>query len=107
MTAAATHLRISQPAVSKRISQLESECGKALIEAVGRRVRLTPEGVKLLERASPLIVQLKDALREERRGSQARLVLGVSESVLSSWGATALTQVLQQCPGIHIEINAH
>ena len=51
MGKAGMRLRITQSAVSKRIAALETELGKKLVERRGRRLKLTPAGVRLLEKA--------------------------------------------------------
>ena len=57
MTHAATRLRITQSAVSKRIAALEREVGQPVTEAHGRGVRLTPAGHRLLQRAAPALLR--------------------------------------------------
>ncbi len=60
---AATKLHITQPAVSKRISTLESQLDTRLIDRIGRKVALTPAGATLLPRAIAIISDLDDARR--------------------------------------------
>jgi DNA-binding transcriptional LysR family regulator len=107
MTKAATKLRITQSAVSKRIATLEATTGQLLIERVGRGVRLTPGGVALLEKTDPFMTALKDALREERPTGSERLEIGVSESILASWGAQILARVREANPRLALVVNAH
>ena len=45
---AALHLRIAQPALSRRIADLEQELGLKLFDRVGRRLLITAEGQQLL-----------------------------------------------------------
>jgi DNA-binding transcriptional LysR family regulator len=59
MTRAATRLRITQSAVSKRIAALEGHLGQSLIEPAGRGVRLTSHSVRLLDKTSPFMASLK------------------------------------------------
>lgn len=61
---AATRLRLTQPALSRRIKELESEMGVALLERHGRGVSLTEAGHHLLERASGLL-RLASSIKEE------------------------------------------
>ncbi|MDP6037968.1 MAG: LysR family transcriptional regulator, partial [Candidatus Latescibacteria bacterium] len=75
MTRAATRLRITQSAVSKRIAALESDVGHKLIEPIGRRVRLTPSGVRLLEKTRPFLAALKDALADDVPTRGGRIVI--------------------------------
>ncbi len=107
MTRAATHLRITQSAVSKRIASLEASTGHHLIERVGRGVRLTPAGVALLEKTDPFMSALRDALREDRPAGGGRLEIGVSESILASWGAEILAIVRKSNPRLALVVNAH
>ncbi len=83
-SAAAEQLHLTQPAVSKRVRQLEEALGVTLFDRVGRRVALTEAGRALLPRARRL---LNDA-REMRRlvadldGSVGgRLVMGTSHHI--------------------------
>ena len=90
---AATHLRVTQSTVSKRLAALECEVGRPLTEAHGRGVRLTPAGHRLLTRAEPLVASLRQALQEEELQTGGRLEIGVSESILASWGPRALRRI--------------
>ncbi|MEN3306201.1 MAG: hypothetical protein V7603_2403 [Micromonosporaceae bacterium] len=63
-TAAATALRISQPAVSQHIAKLEQEIGAALLIRCGRSVRVTPPGQILLRRTDELLAHLRDTAAE-------------------------------------------
>jgi DNA-binding transcriptional LysR family regulator len=107
MTRAATRLRLTQSAVSKRIASLEEGLGRSLVEPDGRGVRLTPEGDRVLQTALPLLVQLKEALRHDRLERGGTLVVGVSESILASWGAPLLAAAAASVEGLRLGLNAH
>ncbi len=107
MTGVATRLRITQSAVSKRIQALESRVGKRLVLPDGRRVKLSPAALRLLERTEPLLAELRTALQEEVSEGEGTIRLAVSESVLASWGARALKKVLKAHPGIDLQLHAH
>jgi len=62
-SAAAEHLFLTQPAISKRIAVLESELGARLFDRIGRTVTLTEGGHALLPRAQKLLVELEDSIR--------------------------------------------
>jgi DNA-binding transcriptional LysR family regulator len=53
--AAAEHLHLSQPAISVRLAGLERAVGKPLFKRQGRRMRLTPAGVALVEQAAHML----------------------------------------------------
>jgi DNA-binding transcriptional LysR family regulator len=107
MTKAATRLRITQSAVSKRIAALEGTTGHRLVERVGRGVRLTPAAVALLEKTDPFMTALRDALRDDRPAGTERLEIGVSESILASWGSEVLATVRDENPRLALVVNAH
>ena len=107
MTRAATHLRVTQSTVSKRLAALECEVGRPLTEAHGRGVRLTPAGHRLLTRDEPLVASLRQALQEEELQTGGRLEIGVSESILASWGPRVLAGVHRALPELELIVNAH
>lgn len=107
ITEAATRLRLTQSAVSKRIAALELATGLTLIEPVGRRVQLTPAGKRLLQRTVPLMASLKAALVEEALPESSELTMAVSESILASWGAGVLAAVQAAIPGLTLKLNTH
>lgn len=63
-TAAASALRISQPAVSQHIARLEQEIGAVLVVRSGRGLRITPPGEVLLRRTGQLLAYLRDTCDE-------------------------------------------
>jgi len=81
---AAHALFLTQPAVSKRVAQLENELGAQLFDRIGRRIMLTATGAALLPRARRLLndardlAHLVDDLAGEVRG---RLVMGTSHHI--------------------------
>jgi len=107
MRSAATRLRVSQSAVTKRLDALEAQLGVRLRERAGRRVRLTPVAERLLERVRPLLAELRLALAGERSVGGGWLVLGVSESILASWGPRVLADVRRRRPDLRFRLNAH
>ena len=103
VSAAAVRLRLTQSAVSKRIRALEKMLGYTVLEPVGRRVRLTRRGEAVLERAEPLIAQVRAlALPGSETGGVA-LSLALSDSVASSWGP----EVVRGAMGLELEVHAH
>lgn len=107
MNAAGVVLRISQSAVSKRIATLEYQLGKKLITKEGRKVVLTEEGMGLIKKVNPILAELKSTLAEESQGARQSLVMGVSESILSSWGGPALANIHQSMPQVKYKVHTH
>ncbi|MCB0339598.1 MAG: LysR family transcriptional regulator, partial [Bdellovibrionales bacterium] len=107
MLKTASHLRISQSTVSKRIASLEQEVGHEVIERTGRHVKITNYGIQLLERSRPLLAQLKDLLSEEVATNTGQIALAVADSIIISWGAPVLSRVKKLLPGLNLELHIH
>ena len=86
MMEASTELRITQSAVSKRISSLERHYSRKLIQKKGRRVELTQHGQRLVDKVTPLLSELRDLFIDEITSASGELIIGVSDAILSSWG---------------------
>lgn len=63
LSAAARELRITTPAVSKRLSQLEARIGVTLLNRTTRRMGLTVEGETYLEHARRILGEMEDLER--------------------------------------------
>ncbi len=73
ISAAAIALRSSPPAVSRRLTVLETKLGVRLAERSSRRFRLTDEGLLLSERSRSILEQIRDVEAEvASRGGAAR-----------------------------------
>lgn len=109
MSSAGTAMRISQSAVSKRIAALEQYLNRKLITRDGRRVVLTESGKKLLEKIRPLLQELRHIASgdSEEEESQLRIILGISESILSSWGSAALKTTKKKYSTLEIIPHTH
>lgn len=103
----ATRLRVTQSAVSKRVAALEQALGARLIEREGRKVRLTAKALELVGRAQPLLAELRSALAGEQHLARGRIVLGVSESILTSWGPLALARAQCAHPDVSLSLHTH
>ncbi len=106
MLETATVLKISQSAVSKRIAALERHYERALIERHGRRVVLTAEGTRLVEKVTPLVVELRSVFLEEPTLARGKIILGVSEAILASWGPQLFSRVRGSMPELEFEFHA-
>jgi len=107
MGQAATSLRLTQSAVSKRIAALEAEVSTPLLERDGRRVRLTQEALRLLDEARPLLASLREVLHAQRAQPRAVVRIGATDSLLASWFPGALRAALDRLPGLRVELHAH
>ncbi|MGI9327212.1 MAG: LysR family transcriptional regulator [Pseudomonadales bacterium] len=106
MMAASTELKISQSAVSKRISALEKFYERDLIERQGRRVVLTHHGMRLVARVGPLLSELKSVFLEDQELYRGRIIIGVSEAILASWGPRLFARIQQDMPDVEFTFHA-
>ncbi len=60
---AAKQLHLTQPAVSKRIANLESQLGCRLFDRIGRQISLTQAGNALLPKARSILQQIQGVVR--------------------------------------------
>jgi DNA-binding transcriptional LysR family regulator len=100
MIETSTVLKISQSAVSKRIAALERYYDRALIERHGRRVVLTHQGTRLVEKVTPLLSELRGVFLEDNALRKGKIIMGVSEAILSSWGPRLFARVQAQTPEV-------
>jgi DNA-binding transcriptional LysR family regulator len=107
VTEAATRLRLTQSAVSKRIRALRDAVGFDLTEPDGRRVRLTPQAISFLERARPLVAELRGLTKPVETRSSAHFSLALADSIASSWGPAVVSQALRGLRGISLDLHAH
>ena len=61
ITEVARAMSFSPSAVSQQLARLERETGVKVLEQVGRRVRLTPQGELLVSHAEVLLTEMERA----------------------------------------------
>jgi DNA-binding transcriptional LysR family regulator len=80
---AATRLKISQPALSKQIRELEAEVGTELFWRTKREVRLTPAGIGFLKSSRDVLSRIQRSIVEAHsagRGDLGSLEIGYLSS---------------------------
>jgi DNA-binding transcriptional LysR family regulator len=104
---AAVRLRLTQSAVSKRIKTLTDALGFELVEPDGRRIRLTSQAVSFLERARPLVAELRGLRTPAPGASMSNFSLALADSIASSWGPRVVRRALGSLRGVAIDLHAH
>lgn len=104
---AAAQLRLTQSAVSKRIQALQNEVKFTVIEPDGRRVRLTARGVALLDKARPLISELKSLKNLQIENEMTQFSIGLSDSIAASWGPRLVRLAAKKEKTISLDIHVH
>jgi LysR family transcriptional regulator, glycine cleavage system transcriptional activator len=105
--AAAEELHLTQPAISRQISGLETELGFMLFARGTRKVELTSSGASLRQVVQPWLAQL-DAAVLQLRNAERRQPVSVTSfaSLVSLWLLPRLTSFQQQHPAIDIRVSA-
>ena len=104
---AAVRLRLTQSAISKRIQALQRTVGFRLVEPDGRRIRLTAPAIDFLERARPLIADLRGLTSPIRDGAAADFSIALADSIASSWGPAVISRALRGLKGVSVRLHAH
>jgi len=107
ITAAAAQLRVSQPAVSKQVAELEADLGLQLLERLPRGCRLTEAGRLLAEHAQRWIAAERGALAamQDYRGlKRGRLAVGASQTIGAYIMPRALAAFRQASPGVELRL---
>lgn len=105
---AATRLHLTQPAVSKRIQNLEQQLGTALFDRIGRKVHLTDAGKALVPAAQRILQEMENATRTMQ--NLANLVAGkLSFATSHHIGLHRLPALLQRFTESHpqVELDIH
>ena len=103
---AAQKLNTTQPAISHRITQLESEFGAKLLTRESRNVSPTARGRQLLPYAERIIAMRAEMLSALRDPAEIRGVirLGVAETIVQTWLPDFIKEVNRAYPHLSIEI---
>jgi len=100
-------LKLSQPAVSAHIRDLEAYYGVPLVQRTTRRVAMTAEGLALAARARRAFEELEMAsqdLRDLAAVHRGRVVLACIPPMMTSLIPTAVQRLGADYPAIEIEI---
>lgn len=103
----AEQLGYSQSAVTMQIKQLEDELHTQLFERIGKQVRLTQAGERLLPYALDILNSIRKAenIEQEPKRISGKLRIGTCESYIISILPPIIMELSEICP--HIEISTH
>ena len=106
-TAAATHLHLTQSAVSQQIKALEDECNVTLFDRSGRLVRLTNAGQVLLSHVERILAQVDNArieMAEMAGGARGRCRLASLPTIAAYLLPRALATFQRRYPGVEVQL---
>ena len=105
LAAAAAALRFTVSGVSQQLSALEKEAGVPLYEKAGRRLRPTPAGLLLAERADRILAEIRDAesaLADLSEGRTARLRVVSFHSAGEALLPSAIARLRRSMPELRV-----
>lgn len=106
ISAAAKHLHVSQPALSRQIMDLEENLGVTLFERGHRQIKLTQEGYYLYERAKEItaLVNKTEYNLRSHEVISGTLDIGGGESCAMQIIMDVLNDILKEYPNIRINL---
>ena len=102
MTKAASELMVSEPFLSKSISELEKSLGVELFDHVGRRIVLNPCGRTFYQRVVTILCEIEDAKKELRNISYSQQTFLSVVTNVSQYMPSLLKLIMEKKPGMKI-----
>lgn len=113
ITGASARLHVSQPAISRRIAQLERDVGAPVFDRLPAGMRLSAAGHELLPYAQSALAAIEDArravrtLRDDERGPVSVALVG---TLATTWITGALRRFVTDHPAVDLRLltgNSH
>ena len=107
ITAVARALNFSPSAVSQQLAILEREASVPLLEPVGRRVRLTPQGEILVGHADAVLAELEraeSALANSVHSTAGTLRVAAFQTAVLALMPAVLIRLGAECPDLRVEV---
>ncbi len=107
ITAAAEHLNIAQPALSRQVKALEEELSVPLLRRHGRGVMPTEEGIRLARRAKTILEDVKDLAADVSGNSKTlsgTVTLGLPPTVAEILATHMIERTMQVFPDVKLRI---
>jgi DNA-binding transcriptional LysR family regulator len=107
VAAVADALAFTPSAVSQQLAQLQREAGVPLTERVGRRLRLTEAGLRLVEHADALLARVEEAEAELQSAAGAvygPLRVASLQTPMLSLVPAAVRQLTSRYPDLRVEL---
>jgi LysR family transcriptional regulator for metE and metH len=107
LTRAALRLNTTQSALSHRLATLEAKVGTLMFERLGRTMRPTLAGTKLVTESEEILERLSQATATAMRAANAgESLLRIATQCYTcySWLPSVLTRYKSVCPNVKVEI---
>ncbi len=107
ITQAALILDVSQPTLSRRIKQLESNFGTMLLHRSGSSIELTPQGAHLLQSANSILEEydkVADSLAANNDTIRGTVKIGAPHPMLRWMSEDFFPSLAKDNPNIHLDL---
>ncbi len=107
ITRAAEQLHITQPTLSRQLSQLEEELGVKLFQRAQHGIRLTEDGLLLRRRAQEIIALSEKAQQELSHADEVisgEIAIGSGETKTIQALTRLMAEFRLQYPGVHFDV---
>jgi len=104
--AAARHLNVTQPAITRRLQEMERELGAPLLRREGRNVVATALGASCLASAERILAEIA-AMHVAAKGKAVvgTIRIGVGEVVALTWLYRLHSRIQERYPRVRLEID--
>lgn len=108
VTKTAEQLGVTQPSISNAIKELEKYYGVKLFDRIGRRLRITSAGLKLLEYSRLVVQRYNDLEREFRNWDRlGELRIGTSNSIGAYFLPSILSEFKKLYPDLTVKVTVN
>lgn len=107
LTAAASRLNLTQPALSHAIRKLEIQLGVEIWRRTGRSLSLTQAGLQLLtiaNRLLPQFTQAEERIRQFAKGERGKLRIGMECHPCYQWLLKIVAPYLDAWPQVDVDV---
>lgn len=104
ITLAARELKISPSAVSHQMRNLSKDIGEQLFEKAGRRISLTPVGMRLAATLRGVFLQIDDTITQDIGNPKSHIRLAVCSSFGPGWIIPRLRDLKEAVPSAEVEL---
>src|SRR5262245_35287603 len=108
LSRAAAHLRLTQPAITRRIQRLEAALGGSVLDRSVKPARVSALGMRVYERAQGVLQEM-DRLREltgDRGEPDGPLRIGAVQSIAHTTAVPAATLLKRRFPRLRLEMQS-
>jgi DNA-binding transcriptional LysR family regulator len=104
--AAADKLNSTQPTISARVKEMETQVGRPLFQRHGRRMELSLEGRQLVDKTEPLLRSLTDLLvtLDDPSAASGLVRIGLGEIISETWFPRLVREAMRLMPNLAFDV---